>query len=80
MEQLASRQSIITNDTIMEVASRLYIDASKKQKKGAASKKNGSVRRFTEIINQFDLTWDLYGMSPERLMELLPKEFDKFRR
>lgn len=79
VEQLASRQSIITNHTIMEVASRLYVDSSNKQKRGAASKKNGAARRFTEVISQFDLTWDLYAMKPDTLLKMLPSEFDKFR-
>ena len=29
---------------------------------------------------QLDVAWDLYSMSAEELIEILPPEFDRFRR
>jgi hypothetical protein len=28
---------------------------------------------------QFDVTWNLFDVSPERLVEMLPKEFERFK-
>ncbi len=79
VEQLASRQEIITNQAIIETATKLYIDTKTGQPKtGAAGKGGGSARRFAEILNQFDVTWDLSVMESEDILNMLPKEFDKF--
>ncbi len=58
---------------------RLYVDpASGRLKRGAGGKGPGSPRRLADIVNQFDLTFDLYGMTTTGLQSLLPKEFDRF--
>jgi hypothetical protein len=80
VEQLASRQEIVTNKAVLETATKLYINPETSlPKKGAASKAGGSARRFAEILNQFDVTWDLSIMTSSDLLAMLPKEFDKFR-
>lgn len=80
LEQLASRQWIITNKAAVEAATALYYDASKGNlKRGAGGSGKGSPRRLKEVLDQFDLTFDLYGMKSQALVQLLPKEFDRFR-
>jgi hypothetical protein len=80
VEQLASRQEIVTNRGIMACATRLYIDpASNRPKRGAGSKGAGSPRRLADVLNQFDVTWDLYSLTADGLIGLLPREFDRFR-
>lgn len=79
VEQLASRQEIVTNKTLMEVATRLFIGPNQTPKRGVAGRGAGSARRFAQLLNQLDLTWDLYSLSPDKLLELLPAEFDRFR-
>ncbi len=81
VEQIASRLEVITNHGIMEAASSLYYDPSSgKPKRGAASKEGrGTVRRFIDILNQFDVTWDLYSLKAEDLLQMLPDEFSRFR-
>ena len=37
-----------------------------------------SARRLADVLLQFDVTWDLYAMKANNLLELLPKEFKKF--
>jgi hypothetical protein len=78
--QLASRQEMVTNRGVMELATRLYIDPkTKKTKKGAGSKGNGSPRRLVAILDQFDVTWDLYSMKSAELVDILPgAEFKRF--
>jgi hypothetical protein len=79
--QIASRQEFVTNPTIVELSTRLYYDqTSKSLKRGAGGKGPGSPRRLVDVLHQFDVTWDLYGMSMHELMSLLPKEFSKYLR
>ncbi len=80
VEQLASRQEIVTNKAVIETATNLYMDRSAdRPKRGAAGKGAGSARRFVEILNQFDVTWDLSVMESPDLLDKLPGEFDRFR-
>jgi hypothetical protein len=80
VEQLASRQEIVTNRAIVGAATRLYYDASRgTPRRGSGGKGPGSPRRLADVINQLDLTWDLYSMSEEDLLSRLPIEFDRFR-
>lgn len=79
VEQLASRQELVSNVAAMSVATKLYVDDKGNLKRGAGGKGAGSVRRLVDILNQFDLTYDLYAMPSDELLGLLPKEFDRFR-
>ena len=78
-EQLASRQEYVTNNSVMEVATLLYVNEDGAPKRGAAGRGPGSARRLADILNQLDLTWDLYSLTPSKLLELLPSEFDQFK-
>lgn len=80
VESVASRQDIVRSPGLMEVFTRLYFDfGSGTLKKGAASKSDGSARRLAKILMQYDLTWDIVGMSSDEILDLLPQEFDRFR-
>jgi hypothetical protein len=77
--QLAASLELVTNRSVMELATTLYYDsASKRIKRGAGGKGPGSPRRLVDILRQFDVTWDLYAMSLNELLDILPSEFDKF--
>lgn len=78
VEQLASRQERITNPAIIKTANTLYFDSKTgKPKRGASPKwhKPGTLRRYGDVLDQLDLTYDLYSMSADELVELLPDEF-----
>jgi hypothetical protein len=80
-EQLASRQEFVSNPGIIEAADVLYFDASsRKPKRGAASNKRrpGTLRRFIDVIQQFDLTYDLYSLTGRQIVDLLPEEFARW--
>ena len=80
VEQLASRQELITNRAVMGTVTQLYVDPSTgRLKRGSGGKGGGSPRRLADILNQFDVTYDLYSMAPDQLSTMLPKEFDRFR-
>lgn len=76
VEQLASRQQIITNPAVMQVASDWFVDPiTGHQNKRANSKKAGGARRYIDVLAQFDVTWDLSMISADALHKLLPGEF-----
>jgi hypothetical protein len=78
-EQLAARKYTVTSRAVVQVATHLYFDHSTgKLKRGAGGSAAGSPRRFSEVLQQFDLTYDLQKISPERLVKILPKEFGRF--
>lgn len=64
-----------------EIATILYIDSKTgKAKKGSGGAGPGSPRRLTAAyLNQIDLTIDYRGMTAEQVIDLLPKEFDRFK-
>jgi len=79
-EQLCSRQELVTNRGVIELATRLYYDGETKQlKRGAGGKGPGSPRRLAQLLNQLDLTYYLYTMTADELEALLPDEFRRFR-
>jgi len=80
MEQLASRQWLITSKPLVELAHILYWDREgNKPKRGAGGKNAGTARRLGKIINQFRLTYDLQNMNVEEILNILPSEFNEWR-
>lgn len=78
-EHMTSQQDMF-HHTVQAAARKLYFDdATGKLRKGSSSKGGGSARRFTQVRKQFDVTWDLFTISPEKYLALLPKEFDRFK-
>lgn len=81
IEQLASRQNIITNKGLIEAFDRLYWDLkANRPKSGAQSRrKPGNFRRLLSFIKQIDLTYDLHAMSADEIIALLPTEYDAWK-
>ena len=81
VEQLASRQFIIQHRGIIEAAHILYWDqTAETPKKGAQTRgKLGTLRRLVDMIQQFELTYDIFHMQPREVLNLLPEEFDRWR-
>lgn len=81
VEQLASRQDLVTSKAAVAAATRLYISPkTQKPKRGAAGRGPGSARRLADIFNQFDVTWNLFALDLDSVLRLLPREFDKFQK
>ncbi|MEP7270617.1 MAG: hypothetical protein ABI882_03895 [Acidobacteriota bacterium] len=81
VEQLAAQQKLVTNPSVLRLATKLYVDEKTKRiKKGAGGKGSGSARRLTDVLEQFDVTWDLYAATTTELAKMLPREFEKFQR
>ena len=67
----------------MEVVDRLYGIADSEGrvtlKRGETDcNRPGSVRRVVTVLEQLDLTYDLYGITAENLISLLPPDFEKW--
>jgi hypothetical protein len=78
-EQLAARQTIFGNKTIIAGAYKLYFDeAAGLPKRGAGGKGPGSPRRLVSFIQQVELTYDLMACTADQFIKLLPNEFKKF--
>ncbi|MFQ5450001.1 MAG: hypothetical protein ACE5E9_05195 [Nitrospinaceae bacterium] len=75
--QLATRQNFISNRAIIDAIGALYFDEElRKPKKGLLSKaKPGNLYRFIDVVQQLDLTYDLYSMKSDEIFSLLPEEF-----
>ena len=81
-EQLASREEYRVNKELMKAINKLYYDQQlDAPKKGAASKasRKGSCRRLDDWKNQITLTYDLFAMDSQSILNLLPSEFDEFK-
>jgi len=81
VEQFASRQFIISHKNIIEAIRRLYFDSQRGQpKRGAQSRtRQGNIRRFVSVIQQFELTYDIYTMPADIILNLLPPEFNDWK-
>ena len=80
-EQIASRMELATSATVLPLVNRLYIDsATGRRKRGAGGASRGSPRRLADILMQFDVTYDIYAMPVDVLLDMLPREFDRFAR
>jgi len=78
-EQLTSQQDMF-NPVFQTVARTLYFDeATGRLKRGAGGKTAGTPRRLARVRQQLDVTWDLEDLEPEKIIDLLPKEFDRFK-
>jgi hypothetical protein len=81
-EQLSCRQGFVTNKGVIEAANLLYINPRTGRPKygpGGTGGKPGTLLRFIDVVQQLDLTHDLYNMTGEEVLSLLPPEFDEWR-
>ena len=75
--QIAATQTLITNKSIIDSIYHLYWDKTQScRKKGAGGK---SPRRFTQVLKQFERTYDFFSMTGEQIVSMLPPEFNKFK-
>ena len=78
-EQLTSQQDMF-NQTFQHVARNLYYDVtSGKLKRGAGGKGGGSPRRLAKVRQQLDVTWDFEDLDCEKIIKMLPREFERFK-
>jgi hypothetical protein len=78
MEQVASRNEFIENPGVIGALDRLYYDVDRECLKKGVTNRNrpGSLKRFVDVVQQLDLTYDLFSMTGREIVSLLPPEFD----
>jgi hypothetical protein len=81
LTQLASRQDLISNKAVIELAWRLYFNQRKGALRvGAASERQpGCVQRFALVLQQVGLNYDLPAMNALEIAQLLPSEFNRWK-
>lgn len=80
LEQIASTQYYWTCKGVINAANQLYQDQNRMTyKSGAAGNGRGSARRFRTYLRQLTLTYDLYTLGSDGLVDMLPKEFARFK-
>lgn len=80
--EIASRQAFVSNRSIVEAANMLYLDErTGRPKRGAQDTKRGpgALRRFVDVVQQLDVNYDLYSMTGEAIVDLLPDEFTAWK-
>jgi hypothetical protein len=79
-EQLTSQQDMFSIN-FQRACRALYFDESVGTlKKGVAGKDSaGSTRRMALVRKQLDVTWDMTDLAADKILHLLPPEFDGFR-
>ena len=80
-EQLATRQNILNNKTVIAAAHQLYFDERNGRTWfGASGNGPGSVARYALVVQQLELTYDTRACSVDQLLSLLPNEFADYKR
>ena len=81
IEQIMARQYFLSCKGVMQAASKLYYDEERKTfKKGAAGRTSaGCVYRFVNWLQQLEINYDLFSISSDDLIGLMPKEFERFK-
>ncbi len=78
-EQIGSRKYIMTSDELIRVLHLLYWDEDEGIVSMAASRSGpGTFVRFGKVVEQLKLTYDLHDMDPEKIIDILPSEFDRW--
>jgi len=80
MVQFGSYQTLFKNKDIRKLIDRLYFDTAKRRiKRGAGGKASGTPRRLMSFVRQIELNYDLDSISVDRMWQMLPAEFNKFK-
>lgn len=90
-EQTIGRQHIASHKGFFAVAGRLYLAPDGSVKKGAAGQRTkaakhnpkakgglGAMRRLALTLNQFGRTYNTRVIPPEKMISLLPKEYERW--
>lgn len=77
--EIVARQQFARSREFIKLVNRIYSDSHGKMKRGASSSKTpGSVHRLIRIFQQLEFTYDIFDMSCEKMIKLLPPEFNEW--
>lgn len=72
-DRILQSQRVFTSAGIVPLVLALYTDGSR-QKRGFQSRPGG-LRHLLRVLDHFERTHDVYGMAPDALIRILPREF-----
>lgn len=81
-QEIAGRQDLVAHEGVLQAVMLLYFDPPKLAPKRGAQASGatpGTIRRFVRVLQQLDMTYDIYGLSGRDIVDLLPPEFDAWR-
>lgn len=79
-EHFLCKYELVNSPGFVAVLNDLYLSADGTgYKKGMQGNGKGTVKRLRLFTGQLELTYDLMSLTRERILELLPSEFDRFR-
>lgn len=77
-EQLTSQQDMFNPEFQSAARALYYDDENGRLKRGVGGKGAGSARRMAKVRQQLDVTWNLFDLDAAHIVQLLPREFDRF--
>ena len=83
--RIVQSPEIMRSEDLVPLALALYVDTATGELRSSATGMSqsqappGSLPRLIAVLNQLSMTYDVYGMTMEQLLPLLPAEFDGFR-
>jgi hypothetical protein len=80
LEQYIKNRDIREFKPLIKICYEMYFDKkNEKYKPGTSKGKSGALFRLRDKINQFFRVYDLWHMSAQEIIDLLPKEFDLYK-
>ncbi len=81
VDRLGCTEYVIRYPEIVKTAIHFYWDNEKNRPKPNLrdSDKPGNITRFLSLINQLELTYNIYQMKCEEIISLLPEEFNDWK-
>ena len=76
-EQFTSWSDMMLS-VLQKVGKKLYFDRASGKLKKSTGRGSGSPRRFVVVLRQLDITYDLSDVGYEKMLKMLPREFDRF--
>ena len=77
--QIGATQGYVESPSVIGAVYDLYFDTvGGRLKTGYGGSGGGSPRDLVRVLEQFDLTYDLHASPASTIVDLLPKQFDKF--
>lgn len=77
---IAEQQELTMNGSLLDALHALYWDAAVDKPKRGLRDTAGGIERFIAVVNQLNLTFDLFAMTGEQILDLLPqREFGRWR-
>jgi hypothetical protein len=84
-DRLVGKPEAFRSKGVIRLAHTLYVNSkTRRLKEGVAAgggnqRPIGGIVRLIDVLDQLYMTYDVYGMTPEQLLPLLPPEFDRFK-